>query len=242
MKKLQLVLLFLALAATCRFYNALGQGYQQNPPQININAKGGIYNHDGTKLGYIDKDNIVRNNAGKKVYFIDRDGNVIDANGNKLGKAQKNGTYYNLAGQTVLTAKDIDKEKCAILDPVGHNMGTTHQNYKLHACAAHCLFLEQQKKKAEAAKRRAQQDANVARKKAAAKDAGEEVSSEEDSEDDAAASKENSSKSLPKPNLAKRKSVPSQVSSSEESEGEDHDEFAYEDAMGDDMDLFDPED
>lgn len=148
MKKLQLVLLALVLIASATFYKALGQTHQQNPPKINIDAKGGIYNHYGTKLGYIDKDNIVRNNLGKKIYFIDKNGNVINASGNKLGRAQKNGTYYNLQGQTVITTKDLDKEKCAILDPKGHNMGTTHQNYKLHACAAHCFFLEQEKKKA----------------------------------------------------------------------------------------------
>jgi hypothetical protein len=125
---------------------AQGQTPAEKSKIINIDAKGGIYDHGGTKLGFIDKDNIVRNNKGQKIYFIDKDGNVVSANGKVLGKAKKNGNYYNLAGETILTVKDPEKERCAILDPVGHNMGTVHQNYKLHACAAHCFFLEQEKK------------------------------------------------------------------------------------------------
>jgi len=116
--------------------------------KITINAKGGIYDHGGgTALGYIGKDDIVRNAQGQKLYFIDKDGNVIDAKGNKLGKAKKNGNYYNINGENIMNTKDIDAERCAILDPQGHNFGTTHKNYKLHACAAHCYFLEQQKAK-----------------------------------------------------------------------------------------------
>lgn len=76
----------------------------------------------------------------------------MDANGRILGRAKKNGSYYNLAGENVLSVKDPQHEKCAILDPMGHNMGTVHQNYKLHACAAHCFFLEQEKKNLEAKK------------------------------------------------------------------------------------------
>ncbi|MGN6179991.1 MAG: 5-fold beta-flower protein [Mucilaginibacter sp.] len=118
---------------------------------ITIDGKGGIYSHGGTKLGYITKDNIVKDAKGRTVYFIDRDGNVIDAKGNKLGKAKKNGFYYNNDGEVVLETKNIDEERCAILDPKGHSWGYAHRNYKLHACAAHCFFLE--KKKMEEAKR-----------------------------------------------------------------------------------------
>lgn len=81
-------------------------------------------------------------------YFIDKNGNVIGSDGRKLGMAKKNGSYYNINGENVLNTKDIDKENCAILDPHGHNFGTTHKNYKLHACAAHCYWLMQAKKKA----------------------------------------------------------------------------------------------
>jgi len=149
MKKIQL-LLFLLTMATGVTVNA--QTKKDTTFKIVINAKGGIHDHGGTKLGYIGKDNIVRNNKGQKLYFIDGNGNVIDADGKKLGMAKKNGAYFNINGENVLNTKDLDKEKCAILDPQGHNLGTTHMNYKLHACAAHCFFLEQQKKKAEAKK------------------------------------------------------------------------------------------
>jgi len=112
---------------------------------ITIDGKGGIHNHAGTKLGYITKDNIVKDNQGRTLYFIDRDGNVADAKGNKLGKAAKNGNYYNNNGEEVLQLKNVDEAKCEILDPKGHSWGYAHRNYKLHACAAHCFFLEQKK-------------------------------------------------------------------------------------------------
>jgi hypothetical protein len=144
MKKLHFLLFMLAITTGV---SAWAQAKKDTTFKIFINAKGGIHDHGGTQLGYIDKENIVRNNKGQKLYFIDRDGNVIDAKGQKLGKAQKNGSYYNINGENILSTKDLDKEKCAILDPQGHNFGTAHKNYKLHACAAHCYFLEQQKKK-----------------------------------------------------------------------------------------------
>ena len=122
---------------------------------IFIDGKGVINNSEGTALGYIDKNDIVKDNTGKELYFIDKNGNVISAEGKKLGMAKKNGFYYNLNGQAILNTKDVDKEKCAILDPRGHNLGTIHKNYKLHACAAHCFFLEQQKKKEENKKTKA---------------------------------------------------------------------------------------
>ena len=150
MKKLK-NLLFITIITT--FILSLATGaFAQDNHQIFINAKGGIYNSKGTQLGFIDKADIVRNNQGKKLYFIDHSGNVIDANGKNLGKARKNGDYLNIQGQSVLSVKDQDQGKCAILDPQGHNLGTVHKNYKLHACAAHCFFLEQQKKKADALK------------------------------------------------------------------------------------------
>lgn len=46
-----------------------------------INARGGIYNHAGTKLGYIGKYSVVRDNTGKELYLIDKDGNFIGAGG-----------------------------------------------------------------------------------------------------------------------------------------------------------------
>jgi len=111
--------------------------------KIYINKKGEIFDHGWNKIGFITKEDIVKNNEGKTVYFIDTNGNVIDSKGNKLGKAKKNGSYYNIKGENVLNVGKTEGEKCEILDPKGHNMGNVHQNYKLHACAAHCLMLEQ---------------------------------------------------------------------------------------------------
>jgi len=148
MKKLLALLVMFAIV-TIGATKATAQGHPEKTAKIFINKKGEINDQYGTKLGFIDKDNIVKDNTGKKLYFIDKDGNVIDSQGKTLGKAQKNGFYYNNKGENVLQTKDLDKEKCAILDPQGHNVGTIHQNYKLHACAAHCFFLEQKKLKAE---------------------------------------------------------------------------------------------
>jgi len=146
MKKLQF-LLFILTMTTCATVSARAQTKTDTGNKITISAKGGMYDHGGTKLGYIDKANIVRNNAGQKLYFIDRDGNVISADGTKLGKAQKNGNYYNNDGQIVLQLKNFDADRCEILDPKGHSQGYLHKNYKLHACAAHCYWLEQAKLK-----------------------------------------------------------------------------------------------
>jgi hypothetical protein len=148
MKKLYSLLIILTIT-TVVAVSARGQSNRDTTGSIVINAKGGMYDHGGTKLGYIDKDNIVRNNKGQKLYFIDNDGNVIGADGIKLGKAKKNGDYYNNEGQVVLQLKNTDAEKCEILDPKGHSQGYVHKNYKLHACAAHCYWLEQAKLKQE---------------------------------------------------------------------------------------------
>lgn len=145
MKKLQLLFILIATFTTGIINNVAGQTHVGKNQEIFIDSSGVIKDHKGTKLAVIDKNNIVRDNKGKKIYFIDRNGNVIDANGVNLGKANKNGSYYDIKGENVLTTKDLDKEKCEILDPQGHNWGTTHKNYKLHACAAHCLLLEHQK-------------------------------------------------------------------------------------------------
>lgn len=151
MKKLHFLLVILTMT-TAVTVSAWGQTKQDSIKQIFINAKGGMHDHGGTKLGYIDKNNIVRNNKGQKLYFIDRNGNVISADGTKLGKAKKNGDYYNNDGQVVLQLKNSDAERCEILDPKGHSQGYVHKNYKLHACAAHCYWLEQAKLKKEKVK------------------------------------------------------------------------------------------
>ncbi|MES2376322.1 MAG: hypothetical protein V4553_07080 [Bacteroidota bacterium] len=146
MKKFCLLLLAILSITISGTFSAFGQ--KGTTKQITINAKGGLYNSAGTRLGYIDKNDIVRDNAGKELYFIAKDGSVVTAAGKKLGMAKKNGSYYNIDGENVLNTKDIDKETCAILDPKGHNFGTAHQNYKLHACAAHCYWLSKEQEKA----------------------------------------------------------------------------------------------
>lgn len=149
MKKLYF-LLFILTMTTCVTVSAWGQDKKDATGKIYISAKGGISNHEGgSELGYIDKDNIVRNSQGAELYFIDKDGNVIAADGTKLGMAKKNGSYYNINGMSVLNTKDLDKERCAVLDPEGHNIGIIHKNYKQHACAIHCYWLEQAKLKKE---------------------------------------------------------------------------------------------
>jgi hypothetical protein len=148
MKKL-FVLLFILTVTVSVNVSAWGQSKRDSTPKLYINKKGGIVDQKGTKLGYIDKDNIVRNAEGAKLYFIDKDGNVIGADGKKLGIAKKNGSYYNINGENVLNTKDLDKERCAVLDPQGHNVGIIHKNYKLHACVIHCYWLEQARLKKE---------------------------------------------------------------------------------------------
>lgn len=107
---------------------------------IHINGKGEVL-RGGTKLGYISKEDIVRNNQGKELGFI-KNGKVYDADGNSLGKAKKGGKYYNNNGQFVLNVSG-NNEKCRILDARGHTIGYVHRNYKIHACAVHCFFKEQ---------------------------------------------------------------------------------------------------
>jgi hypothetical protein len=155
MKKISL-LSFLILTVCALFsVNAFAQKAKDTTKYtfISIDGKGGIHNHTGTKLGYISKDNVVKNNRGQTLYSIAKGGTVVDAKGHKLGFAKNNGDYINNAGETVLQLKNTDEEKCEILDPAGHSWGYVHKNYKLHACAAHCFFLQQAKNNAEKEKK-----------------------------------------------------------------------------------------
>ena len=141
MKTVSLLMLFLMIISLSANAQTKSNSTQNN--KIYINKKGEIHDHGWNKLGFITKDNIMKNNKGKTIYFIDWNGNVIDSNGKKLGMAKKNGSYYNIKGENVLNVGKTQKEKCEILDAKGHVMGSVHENYKLHACAAHCLLLEQ---------------------------------------------------------------------------------------------------
>jgi hypothetical protein len=107
--------------------------------------KGGIYAQDGTQLGTVSKDDLIRNNKGQAMYFIDENGNIANEKGEILGKAKKNGSYYKLTSGNMVLTEDKDHVQCAILDPKGHNMGADHNNAKLHNCAAHCAALLKQK-------------------------------------------------------------------------------------------------
>ncbi|MES2240419.1 MAG: DUF3659 domain-containing protein [Bacteroidota bacterium] len=140
-KAVSLLTIFLMIISLSA--NAQTKSDSNNSEKIYINKKGEIYDHSWNKIGFITKEDIVKNSKGQTVYFIDGKGNVIDSKGNKLGMAKKDGSYYNLKGENVLNIGKTEEEKCEILDAKGHNVGSTHKNYKLHACAAHCLLLEQ---------------------------------------------------------------------------------------------------
>ena len=47
-----------------------------NNEKINMNKKGEIYDHSWNKLGFIAKENIVKNSKGETVYFIYEIGNI----------------------------------------------------------------------------------------------------------------------------------------------------------------------
>jgi hypothetical protein len=138
MKKLSYIIALVILFMTAI---AIGTSAQSNTTF----KKGGIYSQNGTQLGSIDKDYIIRNNKGQAMYFMDENGNIANEKGEILGKAKKNGSYYKLTGGNVVLAEDKDHVKCAELDSNGHNLGTDHKNVKLHNCAAHCAALLKQK-------------------------------------------------------------------------------------------------
>lgn len=144
MKKYKSLLFLLVILMAGAVNNANAQN-AKDANKVFIGAKGGAYMHGGTTLGYVGKDDIIKNANGLHVYFTDKNGNVIDANGKKVGKPQKNGIIYNTEQVSVL-AKDKWTETCEMLDPAGHS-GNIHQNYKLHACAAHCTALLKKKNK-----------------------------------------------------------------------------------------------
>lgn len=126
-------------------HGLFAQAGNKHKRQLHINAMGEVSDDQGTKLGYISKEEIVFNNEGKKLGFFEN-GKVYDADGKPLGKAKKNGAYHNNKGENRVTVKG-DGEICEILDPKGHKMGTVHRNYKLHACATHCFFMEKEASK-----------------------------------------------------------------------------------------------
>ena len=104
-----------------------------------IDANGNVY-IDGTKLGTITMDSIVRNANGKPMAFLKSGGILVNSKGKTLGKMGKDGlTYYNADGAVVYKLKEnTDLETCDVLDANGKVIGNVHNNYKAMACTLHC--------------------------------------------------------------------------------------------------------
>ncbi|MES2376321.1 MAG: hypothetical protein V4553_07075 [Bacteroidota bacterium] len=134
MKKFPLFLLTLLTIVTTISFNAVSQ--KGAKAQFTINAKGWLYNASGAKIGYIDKNDVVRDNTGKGMFSVDMSGNVATADGRQLGMVKKNGSYCNVKGESILNIKDLGNDQYQIIDASGHALGKAHKNYKQHAYAA----------------------------------------------------------------------------------------------------------
>jgi hypothetical protein len=135
MKKFSLFLLTLLTVAATNSLTTFAQ--KAATPQITINAKGWLVSPTGVKLGYIDKNDVVRDNTGHGLCSVDMTGAVTTASGQALGTAKKNGTYVGPKGESLVTTKDVGKDQLTILDAKGNTLGTVHKSYKQHAYAAH---------------------------------------------------------------------------------------------------------
>lgn len=104
-----------------------------------IDSKGDVY-INGTKLGSITMDSIVKNANGKPMAFLKSGGVLVNSKGKTLGRLGKDGnTYYNANGTVVYKFKDnTDTETCDVLDANGKVIGNVHNNYKAMACTLHC--------------------------------------------------------------------------------------------------------
>ena len=104
-----------------------------------IDAQGDVY-IDGTKLGSVTMDSVVRNANGKPMAFLKSGGVLVNAKGKTLGRMGKDGkTYYNANGTVVYQLKEnTDTETCDVLDANGKVIGNVHNNYKAMACTLHC--------------------------------------------------------------------------------------------------------
>jgi YHS domain-containing protein len=105
-----------------------------------IDSKGDVY-INGTKLGSITMDSIVKNANGKPMAFLKSGGVLVNSKGRTLGRMGKDGsTYYNAEGAVVYKLKEnTDTETCDILDANGKVIGNVHNNYKAMACTLHCF-------------------------------------------------------------------------------------------------------
>ena len=135
MKKLSLmtllVVLFVGQNLSAQTVNSKGRV---------IDAKGDVY-IDGTKLGSVTMDSIVKNGNGKPMAFLKSGGVLVNSKGKILGRMAKDGkSYYNADGTVIYRFKDdTDSETCKILDANGNEIGDVHQNYKAMACTLHCF-------------------------------------------------------------------------------------------------------
>ena len=105
-----------------------------------IDAQGDVY-INGTKLGSVTMDSIVKNANGKPMAFVKSGGVLVNSKGKTLGRMGKDGkTYYNANGAVVYQVKEnTDTETCDILDADGKVIGNVHNNYKAMACTLHCF-------------------------------------------------------------------------------------------------------
>ena len=105
-----------------------------------IDSKGDVY-INGTKLGSVTMDSIVKNANGKPMAFLLPGGILVNSKGRTLGRMGKDGTtYYNANGAVVYQVKqNTDSETCTILDANGKIIGDVHNNYKAMACTLHCF-------------------------------------------------------------------------------------------------------
>ena len=134
MKKLSIIILF---AIGLVGQNLMAQTVDSKGRVID--AKGDVY-IDGTKLGSITMDSIVKNANGKPMAFLKSGGVLVNSKGRTLGRMGKDGkTYYNANGAVVYKLKEnTDTETCDILDAKGKVIGNVHNNYKAMACTLHC--------------------------------------------------------------------------------------------------------
>ncbi len=104
-----------------------------------IDANGNVY-IDGTKLGTITIDSIVKNANGKPMAFLKPGGVLVNSKGKTLGRVGKDRlTYYNADGAVVYKLKEnTDSETCDVLDANGKVIGNVHNNYKAMVCTLHC--------------------------------------------------------------------------------------------------------
>jgi YHS domain-containing protein len=139
MKKMKKSLCMLTLIALFIGQSLLAQKPIDSKGRV-IDATGNVY-IDGTKLGTISMDSIVRNANGKPMAFLKPGGILVNSKGRILGRMGKNGeTYYNAEGAVVYQLKsNTDSETCDVLDANGKVIGNVHNDYKAMACTLHCF-------------------------------------------------------------------------------------------------------